>query len=176
MKQALFWVVRVLLLAGLVTVSAVGQSTQEKNKALMKQAYEYFNADNWDKLAELIAPNVKDHNPMPGQKPGFGGIRETFKVFRNGFPDLTMTPNEIFAEGDWACVRVTMSGTQKGDWMGTKATGKKFTIQGFDLVRIVNGKAVERYGTFDNVTMMIQLGMMPPPGQAGGGKMDEKKK
>ena len=155
---------------------SAGQSMQEKNKALMKQAYEYFNADNWDKLAELLEPNFLDHNPMPEQKAGFEGIKQGFKTFRKAFPDLQMTPSEILVDGDWACARVTMSGTQKGEFMGMKASGKKFSIQGFDLIHIVNGKATERYGTFDNTAMMMQLGMMPPPKQPAGKKMGEMKK
>jgi predicted ester cyclase len=177
MKRTAVVLFALLLSVGLAALPASGQSLQEKNKASMTQAYEYFNANNWDKLGEAsIASDIMDHNPTPGQKPGFAGVRESFTMFRKGFPDLTMTPNALVAEGDWVCARLTLTGTQKGEWMGMKASGKKFTIQGFDLVRWQNGRAVERYGTFDNAAMMMQLGMMPPPGKASGKKMGEMKK
>jgi predicted ester cyclase len=36
-----------------------------------------------------------------------------------------------------------------------------------DIVRIAGGKIVERWGVEDNLSMMQQLGIIPPPGQPG---------
>ena len=42
--------------------------------------------------------------------------------------------------------------------MGMPATGLKFKIQGMDMVKInKDGKATDRWGNFDQVTMMQQL-------------------
>jgi len=42
----------------------------EENKAIARYAYELFNAQNLDALDEVLAPNIVDHNPAPGQAPG----------------------------------------------------------------------------------------------------------
>jgi hypothetical protein len=56
--------------------------------------------------------------------------------------------------------------------MGIPATGRNFSIQGIETLRLKNGKYVEHWGGIDDVSMMMQLGLMGMPGgdqQAGGG-------
>jgi predicted ester cyclase len=42
-------------------------------------------------------------------------------------------------------------------------SGKLVEIGGIDILRMVNDKAVERWGYFDDVKLMQQLGAMPGP-------------
>jgi predicted ester cyclase len=49
--------------------------------------------------------------------------------------------------------------------MGMPATGKKIEVKGLDIVKFVNGKAVEHWGLNDDLTMLQQLGVIPKPGQ-----------
>lgn len=176
MKRTILLLIAAVLLIGVIAQQAASQSVQEKNKALVKTVYEKVNANKWDDMSNYIAENFIDHDPDPRQKPGLQGVKETFEQYhKKTFPDLKFAVQEIFAEGDLVCTRIAVTGTNKGEFMGMKATGKKFSVQGFDLMRIQNGKAVERWGTFDSAAMMMQLGMMKPPGQAAGGKAEKKK-
>jgi len=59
-------------------------------------------------------------------------------------------------------------GTHTGDFQGILATGKHMTQTGIDILRIVGGKVVERWGEFDNLGLLQQLGAIPSPGQPGG--------
>ncbi|MGH7601513.1 MAG: ester cyclase, partial [bacterium] len=90
---------------------------------------------------------------------------QTMGMFRTAFPDLQVTVEDIIAKGDKVWVYTTMRGTNKGEFMGMPATGKKIEVKGIDIVRFVNGKAVEHWGVSDDLTMMQQLGMIPMPGQ-----------
>jgi SnoaL-like protein len=54
----------------------------------------------------LYAPDVVDHNPLPGQGPGLDGIKQLVAVYHAVFPDLS----------------VTTSGTHQGDQLGVPAT------------------------------------------------------
>jgi len=54
-------------------------------------------------------------------------------------------------------------GTHKGEYMGMQGSGKLVEIGGIDILRMVNDKAVERWGYFDDVKLMQQLGAMPGP-------------
>jgi steroid delta-isomerase-like uncharacterized protein len=129
----------------------------EMNKAKVHQAYDAINAGDWDKFATLISDDFNDHNPDPGQKPGAKGAIESLSKFREAFPDLNYNIQHIVTEGDMAAVHFKMTGTNKGNFMGKPATGKTFTIEGYDLLRMVKGKAVERWGLSDNAAMMMQL-------------------
>ena len=84
-----------------------------------------------------------------------------FAQYRAAFPDFQFTTNHILAEGDWVCARFTFKGTNKGPMMGSPATGKSVSVDGYDLIRITDGKMVEHYGVFDYAGMLTQLGMMP---------------
>ncbi|HKZ85787.1 MAG TPA: hypothetical protein VJ793_19290 [Anaerolineae bacterium] len=36
-----------------------------------------------------------------------------------------------------------------------------------DVIRIAGGKVLERWGEFDQLGLIQQLGVIPPPGQGG---------
>ena len=82
--------------------------------------------------------------------------------FFTAFPDLHMKIEDQIAEGDMVASRLTVHGTHKGEFMGMPPTGKQITITGTDIVHIKDGKAVERWGNFDDLGMMQQLGVIPP--------------
>jgi len=140
----------------------------EENKALMRRFYEEISKGNLAILDELMAANVVEHSPfVPEQAPGRQGILESFTMIRIVFPDLRITVEDIVAEGDKVVSRGTFSGTHKGEFMGIAPTGKQITVGLIEIVRIVAGKMVEHWNVVDNLGMMRQLGVVPPPGQTG---------
>jgi predicted SnoaL-like aldol condensation-catalyzing enzyme len=46
-------------------------------------------------------------------------------------------------------------------------TGKGFTIAGIDIHRLEDGKMAEHWHVVDNFSMLLQLGLIPPPGGGG---------
>ena len=77
--------------------------------------------------------------------------------------DLILDDHLQIAEGDRVVNRVLVRGTHKGKYMGMPGSGKTVEIGGIDILRMVNGKAAERWGYFDDVKLMQQLGAMPDP-------------
>ena len=47
--------------------------------------------------------------------------------------------------------------------MGIPGSGKTVEIGGIDILRMVNGKAAELWGYFDDLRLMQQLGAMSGP-------------
>lgn len=133
----------------------------EDNKAAMRLAYDAFRSGDDAALLELAVPDFVDHNPGPGQGSGIQGVLDGFAEMRAAFSDLGVVVDDIIAEGDKVVARVRMSGTHQADFMGIPATGKTFEMEGIDIVRFEGGKAVERWGVFDGLGMMQQLGAMP---------------
>ena len=134
----------------------------EENKALVRGIYqETMNEKNIAAMDKYVAANVIDHNPDPGQGPGLEGAKKSFSEMFTAFPDMAGTVDLMISEGDLVVTRITMRGTHTGDFAGMPATGKKFSISGIDTLRIANGKIVERWGNFDYLGMMQQLGAMP---------------
>lgn len=125
-----------------------------------------FTEELWDKgeLAvadEIIAPDFVDHDPVSGQSPGLAGYKEMVGAFRAAFPDLRVRNEEVIVAGDNVVARWTARGTHTGALMNTPPTGKQVTMKGIDILRNEDGKIVERWGEFDALGMLQQLGVIP---------------
>jgi predicted ester cyclase len=51
--------------------------------------------------------------------------------------------------------------------MGIPPTGKKVTVSGTSIWKIVGSKNVEEWEIFDTMSLMQQLGAIPAPGEGG---------
>jgi len=133
----------------------------EKNKALVRRLVEALNTQNWAVLDEVMAPDYVDHYALPGQKPGREGYKEAFINTPNAFPDFQFTIEDMIAEGDKVVVRMTFSGTQRGEFAGIPATNKRVTYTHIRILRIVRGKFVEDWGFSDRLGALQQIGFVP---------------
>jgi len=142
-------------------VTARQQSTQEQNKAVLRNLAEAFSKADINGLEDLYSPNVVYH--------GTGNLanadRKTFLDFiascLSGFPDTKMTVDDLLADGDKVIYRLTVRGTHKGEFMGISATNKSVAIRSIGIARISGGKIVEEWENFDEMGMMQQLGSIP---------------
>ncbi len=135
----------------------------EENKASVERIYELFVADDWESLAGYFEPDFVDHNPEPGQEPGFEGLRDMFREIYNGFPGFNIDVGHIIAEGEYVSTRVVFTGIHEGEYHGIPPTGETVSIEGYEIIRLVDGKVVERWGLFDTFTFLIQVGVIEPP-------------
>ena len=81
--------------------------------------------------------------------------------FQKAFPDLHVTFEAEYADGDYLFHRGYVTGTQKGEFQGVSPTGKQFNIKVLDIWHVVNGKAVENWVQMDMLGLMQQLGIIP---------------
>ncbi|MFI5263898.1 MAG: ester cyclase [Candidatus Kapaibacterium sp.] len=134
----------------------------------MKAAYTAmsvaWDAGKTDEFGKYVAADMKEHDLMPGGKPGLEGMQEMAKMMKVSFPDMKSTIEDMRVDGDVLTVRFKASGTNSGPMMGgMPATNKKMDgVEGIEMMRWQNGKFVEHWGVFDAMHMMMQLGMMPP--------------
>ena len=132
----------------------------DQNKAVVQQLYDAMGQGDYGALEELIADDMIEHEEVPGVEPNKQGVIQFFKILRAAFPDLSMDPDDMVAEGERVFVRATMKGTHHGDFMGIPATGKQIEVPVADFLRLKNGKLVEHWGITDTETMMRQLGLI----------------
>ena len=137
----------------------------ERTKADARRFYQHLNralkSGNLAELDEVIAPDALDHNPAPGMKQGLEGIKAAFGEGRLAFPDLVFTVEDVIAEGDKAACRLSTRATHRGTFQGVPATGKQVKQTGIDILRFAGGKVVERWGEFDGLGLLAQLGLVP---------------
>ncbi len=138
----------------------------EQNKALVRRLLERADADDVTVLDELLAEDYVDHNPPPfqGPTPGAAGAREAFHAAEKIFSDWHHEVIQQFADGDYVISHIRGRGRHTGDFMGVPATEKELTMEGIAVHRVVDGKLVEHWSQVDGLGMLVQMGVVPPPG------------
>lgn len=137
----------------------------ESNKAVVRRYRELHNQNRLDLLGEVLDPSFVPHNMLPGLPGGLEGARLAHQGFMAAFPDATATTDDLVAEGDRVVERYTLTGTNSGSFLGAPATGKSIRTGSIAIYRLSNGKIVEHWGEHDGLGVMMQLGLMPAPGQ-----------
>jgi steroid delta-isomerase-like uncharacterized protein len=79
-------------------------------------------------------------------------------MFRDAFPDLHHTVDEIIAEQDTVAARWTVKGTHRGDFQGIPATARSIRLSGITVHHLAEGKIVETWLSVDNLDLLQQLG------------------
>jgi predicted ester cyclase len=82
------------------------------------------------------------------------------------FPDLRLTVEDIFCEGDMVAARVAFRGTHRGEFQGIPPTGKEVAFSSIEIDRMVDGKVAEHWFEMDLLGLMGQLGAIPDPEQS----------
>ena len=137
----------------------------EENKTIERRYMEeVWTKGNLAAVDELVATNYVDHTPMPGASPDLQGLKQFVTVVTAAFPDWQPTIEDMIAEGDKVVVRFRGRGTHKGEFMGIPPTGKQVAMMAIAIHRIAGGKIVENWLQADMLGMMVQLGVVPPPG------------
>lgn len=139
--------------------------TPEQNAERTREFYErLMNQHDMAAMEEYLTPDFVDHNPPPNVEPGMAGVKQTMSQFLSAFPDMAVTVEEMIATDDKVVSRITLTGTHQGEFMGIAPTGNRIVYPGIDIVRIEGDKAAERWGYFDDVGLLQQLGVAPPIG------------
>src|SRR5215467_11225435 len=143
------------LLAGVVYAS----SLQEQNKALAKRAFEELLSKGRFQLAEqLYAKDFVNHGIH--RDIALDEDQAALRGWHEAFPDLTITPEKLIAEGDLVTIYWIARGTNTGTGNGLPATGKKAELSGITIWRIIDDKIKEEWSAFDQLSMMRQLGLL----------------
>jgi steroid delta-isomerase-like uncharacterized protein len=138
-------------------------------KAFDRRFFEEWNkgkAAAMKAIDETCATNMVWHDVTGRDIRGLKDFKKSMDEFFNAFPDNHFTVDDMFAEGDKVAVRYTITGTHRGELMGIRPTNKKVTLMAIEIDRIVDGKFVEGWISFDTMGMMQQLGVVPTPGKA----------
>jgi steroid delta-isomerase-like uncharacterized protein len=141
--------------------------TAEENIATMQRLVdEVIVGKQLSLIDELFAPDFIEHETLPGLPTGADGARAIFNMLHTGFPDLSVTVEQIMAQDDRVMFYMTWRGTHTGEFMGIPPTGKSAEWEVFDLVRLEDGKLAEHWGVIDQMKVMASLGLLPEPSAA----------
>jgi len=140
------------------------QPNRERNREVFFRLVDEVNAGNIDVLSDIFAPEFVSHSPY-GEGNRDSWIA-TIAAYRAAMPDLVLTPQPVIAEGDFVVSVILFEGT-----FANPLSMPDGTIPPSDqMVRFVmqsihrfnhDGQSVEEWLTWDNLSLMTQLGALP---------------
>lgn len=133
-------------------------------RAVMARFADIFNTRDLSIADEILAPEFTTESAGLPPIESRDAWKQLVLGFLAAFPDMHISVEQELAEGDKWAGRWTWRGTHGGDFMGAAATGKTVQVQGIGVYRIAGGKIVSEHVIEDIFGLMVQLGMVPPPG------------
>jgi len=132
----------------------------EENRALIRRwVDEVLNARGSGEqfIAHDFVGHLAGFPPVQGRE----AYRQTGATHFSVFPDIHFTIEDMLAEGDKVVIRYSTRATHRGDYMGIAPTDKQVMATGISIYRIASGKIVEEWDSYDNLSVMQQIGVMP---------------
>ncbi len=131
--------------------------------AALKEALARWNAHDLDAMAKMLHGDATVMISPLLDEVGRDAYIAWQEVIFTAFPDLTLTPIRSLDMGDgWVVSEVTMTGTQKGPYLGHAASGKPIKLRAAYLTRYdAAGLATNLKLYFDSLFLLKQLGYEP---------------
>jgi predicted ester cyclase len=152
-----------------VMASLAQDQQPRRNKQVVRQLFEATDRKDIERMGQLVSTsNYLFH--FPGMPPMDWNTTKQFSTaFTSSFPDLHHEIIDIVAEGDKVAVRLSVTGTHKGELQGIPPTGKKVTFDATDFITLIDGKVSEEWLNADIMGLMQQIGAIPATSHAATG-------
>jgi predicted ester cyclase len=139
----------------------------QSNIRVVRQALKVLNTGDIRGVRGIISPQYFNHesqvDPVRSKLRGPEEFMDTVKNLRNAFPDLHYEEQETVVSGDKVISVLTVTGKHTGNFFVIPPTGREISYQAVHIHRIGNdGKIVEHRAIRDDLTFMIQLGLVGP--------------
>ena len=134
---------------------AVPAVPAEANKALMRRLFEEgFHSGKLAVVDEIFHPNFVDRS-TPEQPPGTEGVKDYISMVRTGFPDISITIEDLVAEEERVVARTTWHGTHLGEYEGIAPTSKQVTRSMIQIFHVKDGKLLEEWSEGESLSQQI---------------------
>lgn len=110
----------------------------------------------------ILAPDLVDRHPRPGQAPGAEGFLETVQLYADAFPQRRFMPERPIVQGDEVATSWEMIAYHQGEFFGRPASNQLVNVTGADWMRVDHGRIVEIWHEQDVFgTLMMLSGVLP---------------
>jgi steroid delta-isomerase-like uncharacterized protein len=143
----------------------------QENSRIIEKIFETINAHDIGRYSELLSEDVVVRStfgpePLRGKEAFSRQVAGFFAAFSDYHIELK---NAVVADDQFAC-ELVFSGTHDGpfnpgpDLPPIPPTGKQARTRGIFVATISEGKIIEIHQYPDRLGLMMQLGLMSPPG------------
>lgn len=140
------------------------------NRDLLDRAVDVYNAGDLDGYVDLYADDAVLRTPE-GVFTGRSAIRDRFARELSALSDVEFRLISYIEDENHFADEFVFAGTHTGpllmpDGSQLPATGRRIEITGMEMVLVRDGKMVVDNLYYDNVSLLIQLGLIPAPASA----------
>lgn len=142
------------------------------HREISRRAFDAYTTGDTSGLENAFTVDHVVHdaqNPFAASQHGLEVLRGQVGMYRAAFPDLVMTVDAQYEDGDVVISRWTATGTQTGDLPTLPATGRRTTVSGILIDRYEGEQVAETWSSWDTLGMLQQLGAIPAPEAAAAG-------
>lgn len=112
---------------------------------------------------EIHAPEFRDRSAV-----GRGDTRDDYRrmlvEFYEAFPDFRTVIEDLVADETrgTVAIRWTARATHRGPYLGVEGSGRTIDFAGIEIIRVEGGRIVERWGEWEGMGLLAQLGFWEP--------------
>jgi len=126
---------------------------------------EAFNAHDEERMRALCAEDMILEAPGDVRVEGRDAAVGYAMSWLRAFPDAQLRIEDEFTDGAWAVQRFVFEGTHEDTLAGPAgeipATHRRLSGRTVEIVRVEDGKIAESHLYFDQMQILMQLGLMP---------------
>ena len=132
-----------------------------ENEELVRRYYrEVMNGGQGDleKFDEFVTSDAVLHNSHP--KPPVGPVewKERIRFFTTSFSDVEISVRESVSDGDQVVTHMIYQATHTDEFLGIPASGRRVAVDEIQIVKVRDGKIVERRSVIDMINLLAQIG------------------
>jgi steroid delta-isomerase-like uncharacterized protein len=124
----------------------------------MQYIDQVWNAGRPDDAEHFLASDYRRYLSPTMESLDREGQINRLRGFRQAFPDISITVEDVVADDHHVAFRSIMHGTHHGPFLGVAPTGRTVTVSLLDMIRIEDGTFVEHWGGPDLHDLLKQLG------------------
>ena len=114
-------------------------------------------------LAEVVHPNLVDHDGPPGAPPGLDSMAWSMGMLQAAFSDQRWEIHQAIAQDDTVVLFCTFHGRHTGQFMGLAPTSQSVALRQVHILRYRDGLAIEHWAVPDELDLARQLAASPRP-------------
>ena len=165
MNHLILIVSSLILIIALVFIAGCQQQTDysKELKSLVDKYNSVWETGNVDELDAIFDPNFIRHADASTSAEGLDALKKMIKDFHTAYSDKKLVSEEEIYTKDKFVGRWTFTATNTGPGE-MPPTGKTIKIWGVNILHFKDGKIVEEWDGYDNLTFLEQLGysIVPP--------------
>jgi predicted ester cyclase len=139
----------------------------EEHIRTVRQALEISNTGDTSRVHEIISTQYFNHesqiDPVRSKMRGPEEFIDTVRALRHAITDLHYEEQEVFATRDKIAVVARVTGKHTGNFFVIPPSGNRISYQAVHIFRFgEDGKIVEHKAIRDDLSLMVQLGVVGP--------------